>query len=664
MPTLPSKRRSLRFGKDSTPRTSIKPTGSVPDLQHLSLHSFFKKRHSGSSSHNNNNNNETNKNNNNNNNNNETMKDSQRVNDNNHDLTTSSTNTTPSIIPSEKVDPSQILKGVIACLDIRTEDGDDVSQSFERSLQSMGAKTRRTFSDSITHLIYKNGSTATLRKALGKKVVIVNLLWITRCKTEGKRLNEKEFLIDRPQGIIMSAKKRRKSMEPGKVKALEMDASEKRELLLDNESKRKRQRSDNVSEPRTRRLSEKRNHMHHSALMDSSTWKAEDIPSTSSSSSSRNSHTDEEDEILGDKKSSLLHDVDDHMSMTTNGDDDDNNKSNDKQQPIRRRLSLIPSTSTTTTTATIANNKRRESALFTPEMRERSNQIKAQIKADFFIQDADSSSSASSSPKPSSSRLSLGSSSNTPPLKRKRRSMGPNNIHKAPITSSISTTPTPTITFNNNSNVISTIASSSSSPSASTPTPMKSVSLRQKPITKTKKMIVMTGMTQQLRDTCTKIIRKLGIYEIGTFVDSRTTHVIVGSKRRTESVLSGMALKLWLVTPDWLLKSGEAEQYLEETKYEATKFFSRVTISRTSNKQLLPSNIHICIHSVHALTKESMEQLVLRANGKIVHSLREADIVISKTPLDTDKVVVNENWLFYCIEQWKYLPFDKFTLKK
>ena len=124
MPTAPSKRRSLRFGKDSTTRASIKPAGSVPDLQHLSLNSFFKKRHSGSSSHNSNNNNDNN-NSNNNNTNNETTMDSKRVNGNNHDLTTTTTtttnaNTTPSTIPSsEKVDPSQILKGVIACLDIR-----------------------------------------------------------------------------------------------------------------------------------------------------------------------------------------------------------------------------------------------------------------------------------------------------------------------------------------------------------------------------------------------------------------------------------------------------------------------------------------------------------------------------------------------------------------
>ncbi|CAO3593333.1 unnamed protein product [Absidia cylindrospora] len=52
-------------------------------------------------------------------------------------------------------DTANCLKGVVACLDIRTEDGDDVSQNFEMALKSMGAKTRKTFADSVTHLIYK-----------------------------------------------------------------------------------------------------------------------------------------------------------------------------------------------------------------------------------------------------------------------------------------------------------------------------------------------------------------------------------------------------------------------------------------------------------------------------------------------------------------------------
>ncbi|KAI8968341.1 hypothetical protein BDF20DRAFT_175362 [Mycotypha africana] len=118
------------------------------------------------------------------------------------------------------VQENKILSGVVACLDVRTDDGDDVSLNFERALHSMGAKTRRTFSDSVTHLVYKNGSAATLKKAMSKDVFIVNLLWVSRCKREGKRLPEADFLIEKPQGLVLTGTKKRKSMEPGKVKPL------------------------------------------------------------------------------------------------------------------------------------------------------------------------------------------------------------------------------------------------------------------------------------------------------------------------------------------------------------------------------------------------------------------------------------------------------------
>jgi hypothetical protein len=77
--------------------------------------------------------------------------------------------------------------------------------------------------DSVTHLIFKNGSPATLKKALSKNIFIINLLWISRCKTQGKRVPEKDFIIERPQGLVLAGKKRRKSMEPGKVRALVMN---------------------------------------------------------------------------------------------------------------------------------------------------------------------------------------------------------------------------------------------------------------------------------------------------------------------------------------------------------------------------------------------------------------------------------------------------------
>ena len=102
-----------------------------------------------------------------------------------------------------------------------------------------------------------------------------------------------------------------------------------------------------------------------------------------------------------------------------------------------------------------------------------------------------------------------------------------------------------------------------------------------------------------------------------------------------------------------LFQSGKEKRYVNEEDFEATEFFERAQHARTSSNNLLPSNLHIFIHSVHALSKEAMENLVKRVNGKPVDSIDDADVVISKKPLDTDKIVVNENWLFSCIEQWR-----------
>ncbi|KAI9491782.1 hypothetical protein BDB00DRAFT_472675 [Zychaea mexicana] len=666
MPTSPSKRRSLRFGKEAALRPSLKATGSVPDLQQLSLNSFFKKPPAetstspnastitSSSSHHSHRESDINS----------AHTESKRVNDTEESSTSSSSlspplsttgtsnNDTSTSRDIRRPDPSQILKGVIACLDIRTEDGDDVSQSFERALQSMGAKTRRTFSDSITHLIFKNGSTATLRKALGKKVLIVNLLWITYCKREGRRLAEKDFLIDRPQGLIMSAKKRRKSMEPGKVKALEMEAStstastSRLEMDGAHEHKRKRQRADSVSEPRTRRLSEKdpgRRKHQHSSMIDNSTWKAEDILEEDEEDDDQ-----EEDEQLVKQQFNTTSTTDISLNETSPVDDDSGNSNSDidKQKPQKRSIAAAMKCSNDEKQKT---ERKRESKLFTPEMRERSNQIRAQIKADFFVRDVES--PKPSSPKPS--RLSLGSNNSTP-LRRKRRSMGGNHHARPSLPAIPASTPEPVPLTRATTNTTTTITAASSS----------LTSLKPRLSSRSKTTIVMTGMTQQVRDRCRQIVDRLGTYELATFVDSRTSHVILGSKRRTETVLSGMIKKLWIVTPEWLFKSGESGKYLDEDEFEATDFFERVSIARTSNRQLLPSNLHIFIHSVFTLTKDSMQQLIVRANGRIVLSLKDADVVISKMALDTDKIVINENWLFDCIERWKYLPFDKYIISK
>lgn len=70
-------------------------------------------------------------------------------------------------------------------------------------------------------MIFKNGSPATLKKAISKNVFIIGLLWISQCRKEGKKVSEKDYMIEKPGGLVLAGKKRRKSMEPSKVRALD-----------------------------------------------------------------------------------------------------------------------------------------------------------------------------------------------------------------------------------------------------------------------------------------------------------------------------------------------------------------------------------------------------------------------------------------------------------
>ncbi|CAO3613045.1 unnamed protein product [Mucor hiemalis] len=87
----------------------------------------------------------------------------------------------------------------------------------------MGAKTRRTFSGIEMD---QRHSTKAVRKT-NYSITHLILKWFTsdfkESTQEGKRVAEKDFIIERPQGLVLAGKKRRKSMEPGKVRALVMN---------------------------------------------------------------------------------------------------------------------------------------------------------------------------------------------------------------------------------------------------------------------------------------------------------------------------------------------------------------------------------------------------------------------------------------------------------
>ncbi|KAI8329072.1 hypothetical protein BC941DRAFT_518977 [Chlamydoabsidia padenii] len=554
--------------------------------------------------------------------------------------TTNRTSSPASLVTAEK-DP---LKGVVACLDIRTEDGDDVSQNFENALKSMGAKTRKTFAESVTHLIYKNGSAINVRKALHNNCKIVNLLWITNCKSQGKRLPEDNYLIHQPENLLLAGSKRRKSMEPGRVKALVLNEQADKRALIDlNDDSKKLKR---LKSPSSRTMPP--------AVRRRTQWETSAIISKETTNSNHSS-IHRPNISLGE-----LHDIDLDFDLTKD-------TISSSPPPTSEFLPRREKASSPPPTSDLLPRRERPSlpASFSRSMRrlsfnnDASSKLVSQkptvnkdIKANFFI-------GTPSSPPPVAATTIIPESSpssllSPPPstlVRRQRRSL----TNRQSLTSS-STLPTRSDTSASSSLTLDTSTSSPAPRPALQQTTLDNTFVAKKETILS--TIVMTSMDEGTKKKCSRIIQRLGKYKLASSVNEKTTHVIVGCQRRTQSVIMGLLQGVWLVTPEWLLDSDTANRYLDELTYEAILFYPRAKAARRKDP-LLPSNLSVYINS-STMPLDLATQLVIKAGGIVAESIREADIVITNKPVKSDILAVTDNWLLESIEQWRYLSTSKY----
>lgn len=122
--------------------------------------------------------------------------------------------------------PAAPLKGVTALVEIFTLEGASASAPFVALLHRLGAKTTRSWSDRVTHVVFKDGSPTTLQrvrlhnkevegKGAGSQIHCVNSRWVTDCDAEGTRMDESDeaYAVDVAE-VPRGGKRRRKSMEP------------------------------------------------------------------------------------------------------------------------------------------------------------------------------------------------------------------------------------------------------------------------------------------------------------------------------------------------------------------------------------------------------------------------------------------------------------------
>ena len=128
---------------------------------------------------------------------------------------------------------SSVLEGVVAHVEVRTKN-ENRSSGVECQLLQLGAQVSKTFHNTVTHLIFKDGSLATYRKAKRLGIHIVSVSWIEGCKNSHERLPEANYPC--------SSKERYES--PGlfpklrKAKSLQPKADEEDEKVMELKLKR------------------------------------------------------------------------------------------------------------------------------------------------------------------------------------------------------------------------------------------------------------------------------------------------------------------------------------------------------------------------------------------------------------------------------------------
>uniref|UniRef100_A0AAR5QKM3 BRCT domain-containing protein n=1 Tax=Dendroctonus ponderosae TaxID=77166 RepID=A0AAR5QKM3_DENPD len=93
-----------------------------------------------------------------------------------------------SLIPFEKV-----LDGVVAYAEVRGRFDEDRSAGVKSVLKSMGAEVREKFTRDVTHVVFKDASYTTFKRAKEKKTHLVSILWVESCRTTKRRQDEKNF---------------------------------------------------------------------------------------------------------------------------------------------------------------------------------------------------------------------------------------------------------------------------------------------------------------------------------------------------------------------------------------------------------------------------------------------------------------------------------------
>ena len=120
---------------------------------------------------------------------------------------------------------SKVLSNATVLVDVRTLEGVDASAIYIDLLSSLGAYITKSFDDSLTHVVFKDGNPRVLDKARLSQsdIKVVGVAWPLDCEAQKSWVDETEYLLNLTptEQVLQSVTKstKRKSMEPSMLVA-------------------------------------------------------------------------------------------------------------------------------------------------------------------------------------------------------------------------------------------------------------------------------------------------------------------------------------------------------------------------------------------------------------------------------------------------------------
>ncbi|XP_055956644.1 microcephalin [Patella vulgata] len=182
----------------------------------------------------------------------------------------------------------------------------------------------------------------------------------------------------------------------------------------------------------------------------------------------------------------------------------------------------------------------------------------------------------------------------------------------------------------------------------------------------TRPTIVMTSMHTNEQEVVSAVVKKLGGFLLVDNVCDTTTHVVCGDSRRTLNIINGMARGCWMVYKEWVLKSLDNEEWLDEEDYELCDTFPQVKITRKERQlqgknyqQTLFTDIGSVFISSKCLPPRSAVVNLLRlCGGQVTGSASRCDIFIGNDP-NRNKTSIKPVWILDCIMEQKLLNYNQ-----